>query len=231
MTRNHDDVLENHPKPTIEQAAWVLSHALDHMVEGGSFRYFIYDRLGYGLLHYAVGWRIGLFKPMSSAQRAYQQGCRGIITMTKITKPWMAGINMPSVAERKKAIKAGKDMVGVPTPKRDVFDIIKPKPYPVDVTTMRQLADKLRVNTDALDGAILLAACNCVKFDDIYKKAARKMGWKLTNDRFALMFNVVNDLINHEWLNVIQLDRLLTNTKPGIVHALDAFVKFKAKKR
>jgi hypothetical protein len=48
MTAKHDEILLNQPKPTIEQAAWVLSHAFDHMVEGGSFRYLIYDRLGYG---------------------------------------------------------------------------------------------------------------------------------------------------------------------------------------
>ena len=35
-------------KPTIEQVAWVLGHLADQLKEGGSFRYLIYDRMGYG---------------------------------------------------------------------------------------------------------------------------------------------------------------------------------------
>lgn len=34
-------------KPTIEQTAWVIRHLCDHLKEGGSFRYLIYERMGY----------------------------------------------------------------------------------------------------------------------------------------------------------------------------------------
>lgn len=35
-------------KPSIEQVAWVFKHLKDHLTQGGSFRYLIYDRLGFG---------------------------------------------------------------------------------------------------------------------------------------------------------------------------------------
>lgn len=35
-------------KPTIEQTAWVFDKLCEHLHEGGTFRYLIYDRLGYG---------------------------------------------------------------------------------------------------------------------------------------------------------------------------------------
>lgn len=35
-------------KPTIEQVAWVFKHMADQLQEGGSFRYLIYTRMGYG---------------------------------------------------------------------------------------------------------------------------------------------------------------------------------------
>lgn len=34
-------------KPTIEQTAWVFEKLCDHLMEGGTFRYLIYDRMGY----------------------------------------------------------------------------------------------------------------------------------------------------------------------------------------
>lgn len=34
-------------KPTVEQTAWVLEKLIEHMEHGGSFRYLIYDRMGY----------------------------------------------------------------------------------------------------------------------------------------------------------------------------------------
>ena len=40
---------EKFVKPTIEQTKWVLDHLCDHMNEGGSYRYLIYERLGYGV--------------------------------------------------------------------------------------------------------------------------------------------------------------------------------------
>ena len=35
-------------KPSIEQVAWVFTHLCDHMNDGGSFRYLIYNRMGFG---------------------------------------------------------------------------------------------------------------------------------------------------------------------------------------
>lgn len=40
-----DDLFE---KPTIEQVAWVFRHLYNQTLEGGSFRYLIYDRMGFG---------------------------------------------------------------------------------------------------------------------------------------------------------------------------------------
>lgn len=40
-------------KPSIEQTAWVLGHLAAQLREGGSFRYLIYDRMGYGHEAYA----------------------------------------------------------------------------------------------------------------------------------------------------------------------------------
>jgi hypothetical protein len=34
-------------KPTIEQVAWVFKKLCEHMKEGGTFRYLIYDRMGF----------------------------------------------------------------------------------------------------------------------------------------------------------------------------------------
>lgn len=34
-------------KPTIEQTAWVFRKLRAHLVEGGTFRKLIYDRMGY----------------------------------------------------------------------------------------------------------------------------------------------------------------------------------------
>lgn len=35
-------------RPTIEHMEWVFRHIRDHLREGGSFRYLIYDRMGFG---------------------------------------------------------------------------------------------------------------------------------------------------------------------------------------
>ena len=35
-------------RPPLEHVAWVLKHVTDHLREGGTFRYLIYDRMGYG---------------------------------------------------------------------------------------------------------------------------------------------------------------------------------------
>lgn len=34
-------------RPSIEQVAWVMRHIRDHFREGGTFRYLIYDRMGF----------------------------------------------------------------------------------------------------------------------------------------------------------------------------------------
>lgn len=40
-------------KPTIEQVGWVFKHLKDHLDQGGSFKYLIYERLGFGLEAYS----------------------------------------------------------------------------------------------------------------------------------------------------------------------------------
>ncbi len=44
----HEELLGGQPKPSVEQTAWVVRHLLDAMVETGSYRYLIYERMGYG---------------------------------------------------------------------------------------------------------------------------------------------------------------------------------------
>lgn len=44
----HEDHLAGQPKPTVEQAAWLFCHLTDAASEPGSYRYLIYDRMGYG---------------------------------------------------------------------------------------------------------------------------------------------------------------------------------------
>lgn len=41
------DDLHGQPRPTPEQVAWVFHHLNEHYEGGGSFRYLIYDRLGF----------------------------------------------------------------------------------------------------------------------------------------------------------------------------------------
>ena len=48
-------------KPTPEQAAWVFRHLRDHFKEGGTFRYLIYERMGYGPEDYQLLYRSGGF--------------------------------------------------------------------------------------------------------------------------------------------------------------------------
>jgi hypothetical protein len=35
-------------RPPIEHVAWVMKHIAEHLREGGSYRYLIYDRMGFG---------------------------------------------------------------------------------------------------------------------------------------------------------------------------------------
>jgi hypothetical protein len=35
-------------RPPLEHVAWVLRHLADQLRDGGTFRYLIYDRMGYG---------------------------------------------------------------------------------------------------------------------------------------------------------------------------------------
>lgn len=39
-------------RPTIEQAGFIIRHVLDHLHEGGTYRYLIYNRLGYNMDSY-----------------------------------------------------------------------------------------------------------------------------------------------------------------------------------
>ena len=43
-----DHLLEGQQKPTVKQVAWVFAHLFQHLCEPGSFRYLIYDRMGFG---------------------------------------------------------------------------------------------------------------------------------------------------------------------------------------
>jgi len=44
LTINGGDMEE----PDVEQVAWVFKKILTHMREGGTFRYLIYERMGFG---------------------------------------------------------------------------------------------------------------------------------------------------------------------------------------
>lgn len=46
-------------RPTIEDTAWVLRHLAAHLAEGGSFRYLIYDRMGYDETAYSPLYKAG----------------------------------------------------------------------------------------------------------------------------------------------------------------------------
>ena len=39
---------DNIEKPTIEQVTWIFDKLYEHLQEGGTFRYLIYDRMGFG---------------------------------------------------------------------------------------------------------------------------------------------------------------------------------------
>lgn len=40
-------------KPTVEQVAWIFDMILENAREGGTYRYLIYDRMGFGPEAYA----------------------------------------------------------------------------------------------------------------------------------------------------------------------------------
>lgn len=52
---------KNFIKPTPEQVAWVFKHLKNHFDEGGSFRYLIYDRLGFDKSEYLLFFENGGF--------------------------------------------------------------------------------------------------------------------------------------------------------------------------
>jgi hypothetical protein len=41
-------------KPTADQVAWVFKHLKEHFEEGGSYRYLIYDRMGFSESEYGL---------------------------------------------------------------------------------------------------------------------------------------------------------------------------------
>jgi len=50
-----DQILEETPYDTkLAVTAWVMRHILDHAMDGGSYRYLIYDRLGFDMDAYGV---------------------------------------------------------------------------------------------------------------------------------------------------------------------------------
>lgn len=55
-----DEILEKTDNATrLAVAAWVFSHIVEHAEQGGSFRYLIYDRLGFGLDAYVPLYEVG----------------------------------------------------------------------------------------------------------------------------------------------------------------------------
>lgn len=46
-------------KPTIEQVAWVFQKLVQHLDEGGSYRYLCYERLGFDESSYVPLYRAG----------------------------------------------------------------------------------------------------------------------------------------------------------------------------
>ncbi len=48
MSDPNEKYLNGEPKPSINQVAWVFAHLDDNISLPGSFRYLIYDRMGYG---------------------------------------------------------------------------------------------------------------------------------------------------------------------------------------
>jgi hypothetical protein len=46
-------VNNNTMRPPVEHVAWVFKHLTDHLHEGGSYRYLIYDRMGFGYAAYS----------------------------------------------------------------------------------------------------------------------------------------------------------------------------------
>ena len=45
--KSPDEFLDGQQKPTIEQVAWVFAHLWEHMQDTGTFRYLIYNRMGF----------------------------------------------------------------------------------------------------------------------------------------------------------------------------------------
>lgn len=58
---NPDDMLKGQPRPTPEQAAWIMWHLDQHFSEGGTYRHLIYDRLGFGIEAYGTCVGPGMF--------------------------------------------------------------------------------------------------------------------------------------------------------------------------
>ena len=52
--KQNDEFLCGQQRPTVEQTAWVIKHLLDAMSDTGSYRYLIYERMGYGPEAYCI---------------------------------------------------------------------------------------------------------------------------------------------------------------------------------
>jgi hypothetical protein len=158
--------------------------------------------------------------------------------MTKTaTKPFMAGISMPSFTARKRAMKANEP---VKLGKQETHTVVytapasphnKTEKYVVYNKIMEDLMAKRKVNQTAMFGAILVSAIESVEFDKIYAKAARKLGWRYNMERDTLLFNAVNKLINSKHLIVVDKDTLITAPTPTALVCIGDFIKFKSKKK
>lgn len=49
----HDELLEGQERPSYEQIRWVAAHLLDHVEERGTYRYLLYQRMGFDLDSYS----------------------------------------------------------------------------------------------------------------------------------------------------------------------------------
>ena len=60
-------------KPTIEQVAWIFRCMAEQLEEGGSFRYLIYDRMGYGTEAYATLYNAGGMEVTNALHESHER--------------------------------------------------------------------------------------------------------------------------------------------------------------
>lgn len=52
-------MVDDKDRPPLEHTVWVVEKICDHLFEGGTFRYLIYDRMGYGMNAYTPLYEAG----------------------------------------------------------------------------------------------------------------------------------------------------------------------------